>query len=101
MLRSFRVTLSSDDGRKSVITSELLEAYLACPLKCYLQFAALYQTQKDSYRRACIRGLEANSPQGLARGQIEPQSFKKARWRLALDQAFDVDDLSANIHAIQ
>ena len=94
-----------------MITSELLEAYLACPTKCYLRssgeecsenrFAALYQTQKDSYRHAGIRGLEANSSQGLARGQIEPRGFKKARWQLALDQAFDVDDLSANIHAIQ
>jgi hypothetical protein len=95
---------------EDVITSELLDAYLACPLKCYRQsngekcsenlFAALYQTQKDSYRHAGIRGLEANSSQVLARGQIEPRGFKKARWQLALDQAFDVDDLSANIHAI-
>jgi predicted RecB family nuclease len=37
----------------------------------------------------------------LARGQIEPQDLKKARWQLALDQAFDMDDLSPNIHAIQ
>ena len=47
-----------------MITSELLEAYLACPMKCYLQsngekcsenrFAALYQTQMDSYRHQKI-----------------------------------------------
>ena len=94
-----------------MITSELLEAYLACPLKCYLQsngekssenlFAALYQTQKDSYRRAGIRGLEESHSQGSARGQIEPRGFEEKQWRVALDQAFDVDDLSANIHAIQ
>jgi hypothetical protein len=34
----------------------------------------------------------------LARGQIELQDLKKARWQLALDQAFDMDDLSANTH---
>jgi predicted RecB family nuclease len=94
-----------------VITSELLEAYLACPMKCYLQsngekcsenrFAALYQTQMDSYRHAGIRRLETKPSQRLARGQIEPQDLKKARWQLALDQAFDMDDLSPNIHAIQ
>ena len=94
-----------------MITSELLEAYLACPLKSYLlsngekclenKFAALYQTQKDSYRHAGIRRLEGSLSQGVARGQIEPLGFKKARWQLALDQAFDRDDLSANIHAIQ
>jgi len=96
---------------EDVITSELLEAYLACPTKCYLQsngeecsenrFAALYQTQKDSYRQAGVRRLEGSLPQGLARGQIEPQDLKNARWQLALDQAFSTDDLSANIHAIR
>jgi len=96
---------------ENVITSELLEAYLACPMKCYLQsngekcsenrFAALYQTQMDSYRHAGIRRLETKPSQGLARGQIEPQDLKNARWQLALDQAFNMDDLSANIHAIQ
>jgi hypothetical protein len=44
-----------------VITSELLEAYLACPMKRYLQssgencsgnkFSAWFETQKESYRR--------------------------------------------------
>ena len=94
-----------------MITSELLEAYLACPMKCYLRsneekcsenkFAALYQTQRDLYRHSGIRRLEANLSQGIARGQIEPSGFKKAQWQLALDQVFDADDLSTNIHAIQ
>ena len=94
-----------------MITSELLEAYLACPTKCYLRssgeecsensFAVLYQTQKDSYHHAGIRRLKANPSQELAGGQIEPGSFKKVRSQLALDQVLDVDDLSANVHAIQ
>jgi hypothetical protein len=43
-----------------MITSELLEAYLACPMKCYLQligerrsenkFATWYQAPQESYR---------------------------------------------------
>jgi len=94
-----------------VITSELLEAYLACPMKCYLRsngekrsengFAAWYQTQKDSYRHAGIRRLEAGPPQGSTRSQIEPRGFRKTEWRLAFNQALDVDDLSSTIHAIQ
>jgi predicted RecB family nuclease len=95
-----------------VITSELLEAYLACPTKCYLKsngekcsenkFAGWYETQKESYLRAGIRRLEAaGPPQGAARSQIEPRGFRKAEWRLAFNQALDVDDLSATIHAIQ
>ena len=94
-----------------MITSELLEAYLACPTKCYLRssreegsenrFAALYQTQKDSYHHAGIRRLKANPSREPAGGQIEPGGFKKARWQLALDQVLEVDDLSVNVHAIQ
>jgi len=96
---------------ENVITSELLEAYLACPTKCYLRssgeecsenrFAALHQTQKDSYHQAGIRRLKANPSQEPVGGQIGPGGFKKVRWQLALDQVLDVDDLSANIHAIQ
>jgi predicted RecB family nuclease len=94
-----------------MITSELLEAYLACPMKCYLQligerrsenkFATWYQAQQESYRRTGIRRLEASLSHGSACGQIEPSRLKEARWQLALDQTFDADDLSANIHAIQ
>ena len=46
--------------------------------------------------------MAATSPhQELAGGQIEPRQFKNARWQLALDQVFEADDLSANIHALQ
>jgi hypothetical protein len=74
-------------------------------MKCYLQsngekcseneFAALYHTQKDSYRHAGIRRLEAGPPPMSARTQIELQGFRKAEWRLAFNQALDVDDLGA------
>jgi predicted RecB family nuclease len=90
-----------------MITSELLEAYLACPMKCYLrsrgeecsenEFAALYQTQTDSYRRAGIGKLKAN----LAGRQIEPGIFKNAQWQFVFDQMVDADNLSADVHAIQ
>jgi len=96
---------------ENVITSELLEAYLACPMKCYLQssgekcsgnkFSAWYETQKESYRRVGTRRLEASLPQELIRNQIAPRDFRKAQWQLALNQVLDTDDLSANIHAIQ
>jgi predicted RecB family nuclease len=94
-----------------LITSELLEAYLACPTKCYLRsigevgsgntYAAWNQTQNDSYRREGIGRLTANSTQELASGQIEPSRLKKARWQLALDQVFRAEDLEASILAVQ
>jgi predicted RecB family nuclease len=94
-----------------MITSELLEAYLACPMKCYLQltgercseneFSDWYQAEKESYRRTGIRRLESILSHGSAYRQIEPSRLKKTRWQLAFDQTFNVDDLSANIPAIQ
>jgi predicted RecB family nuclease len=94
-----------------LITSELLEAHLACPTKCYLRsigevgsgntYAAWDQTRNESYRREGIGRLTASSTQELASGQIEPSRLKKARWQLALDQVFRADDLEACIHAVQ
>jgi predicted RecB family nuclease len=94
-----------------LITSELLEAHLACPTKCYLRsigevgsgntYAAWNQTRNESYRREGIGRLTACSTQELASGRIEPSHLKKARWLLALDQVFRSEDLEANIHAVR
>ncbi len=91
--------------------SELLEAYLACPMKCYLQstgekcsenkYADWYRTKNDSYRRAGIRRLTTVFSRALADGQIEPRQLKTARRQLAYDQAFEADGLSASIHAVE
>jgi predicted RecB family nuclease len=102
-----RCRILTEEG---MITSKLLEAYLACPTKCYLQligekcsennFAAWYQAQTVSYIRAGVKRLEASGSLGSPPGQVEPSLLKKARWQFAFDQTFDVDDLSANIHAV-
>lgn len=94
-----------------MITSELIEAHLACPTKCYLrsigevgsgnECAAWNQTRNESYRREGIGRLTASSTQELASGRIEPTRLKKARWQLALDQVFRAEDLEASIHAVQ
>lgn len=94
-----------------MITSELLEAHLACPTKCYLQsigevgsgntYAAWDQTRNNSYRREGIGRLTASSSQELASVRVEPGPLKKARWRLALDHVFRAEDLEASIHAVQ
>jgi hypothetical protein len=94
-----------------VITSELLEAHLACPTKCYLRsigevgsgnaYAAWDKARGESYRREGIGRLAAGSSQDLACGRIEASRLKKARWQLALDQVFRAEDLEARIHAVQ
>ena len=94
-----------------MITSELLEAYLACPLKCYLRFtgvkyseneySAWYRKKSDSHRRIGLERLASVFPNAVAEGQIEPRHMKKGQWELAINQVFKTAELSANIHAVQ
>jgi predicted RecB family nuclease len=93
-----------------MITPELLESYLACPTKCYLQFigekcsgnkyAAWYQKKIDAYRCEGMRRLASSSDESAC-GQLTTKQLTNAQWRLAIGQTFEVDDLSAYIHAIQ
>ena len=94
-----------------MITSELLEAYLACPTKCYLRligeagsgntYAAWNLSRNELYRREGTERLAASSSQGLASGRTEPGRLKEVQCQLALDQVFRAEDLEASIHAVQ
>jgi predicted RecB family nuclease len=95
----------------NMITSELIEAYLACPLKCYLQskgekcaknsFAAWNEAQQESYRLAGLKRLGEGLSSGLSNGSSHASQLLNGRWQLALDQKFNVEDLSAEIHGVQ
>ena len=66
-------SLVSPPKREVVVTSELFEAYLACPTKCFLRFtgevatgnsiATWNHTWSESYRHDGIRRLTADDPQ--------------------------------------
>ncbi len=96
---------------ENLITSELVEAHLACPTKCYLRligevgsgntYAAWDKTRNELYRREGIGRLTISTTQELVSCRIEPSHLKKARWQFALDQLFRSDDLEACIHAVQ
>lgn len=94
-----------------MITSELLAAYLACPMKCHLrstglkcsenEYSAWYHKENDSYRRIGTERLASVFSHALAEGQIDPRHLKDAQWQLAIDQVFKTAELSADIHAVQ
>ena len=94
-----------------MITSELLAAYLACPMKCYLrstglkcsenEYSAWYHKKNDSYRRIGTERLASVFSHALAEGQIDPRHLKDAQWQLAIDQVFKTAELSADIHAVK
>jgi predicted RecB family nuclease len=85
-----KVILTITEG--ALVTSQLFEAYLACPTKCFLKHAgaankentvALWQTERNErYRHDAMKTLSAD-------------------FELFLDQSVQSDNLKATIHAIQ
>ena len=96
---------------ENLITSELLEAYLACPTKCYLRsiseagsgntYAAWDQARNELYRREGIRKLIASTTLGVVNGQIDMRRLKTTQWQFAFDQTVRSDDLEAGLHGMQ
>jgi predicted RecB family nuclease len=94
-----------------VITPELLEAYVACPLKCYLHligekssennYATWFRKKDDSYRLVGIKRLASAYSHTLTEGQIDWRKLKKVEWELALNQTLEADGLSAAFDALQ
>jgi predicted RecB family nuclease len=94
---------------ENLITSELLEAYLACPTKCYLRsiseasfgntYAAWDQARNDLYRRESIRKLIASTTLNIADAQID--LHQNVQWQLAFDQVVRSGDLEARLHGVQ
>jgi hypothetical protein len=94
------------------VTSNLFEAYLQCPTKCFLlaigetetgnEYADWVQTQKDAYQREGSRHLA----QGLAPDECvtSPGDAKKAisaNWRLAIDFTAVAQNLESTIHLVE
>ncbi|NTW67649.1 MAG: Dna2/Cas4 domain-containing protein [Nitrospirae bacterium] len=94
------------------ITEKLFEAYLKCPLKCFLLsanepmtpglYAAWVRGQNDSYRNCQANRLAAEvlpneciiSPQRI-------EDVRGARWRLAINVTIREKNLQSNIHAVR
>jgi predicted RecB family nuclease len=94
------------------VTSNLFEAYLKCPTKCFLlaigetatrnEYADWVQTQKDAYQREGSRHLA----QGVAPDECvtSPGDAKKvisANWRLAIDHIARAQNSESTIHAVE
>ncbi len=94
------------------ITSALFEAYLKCPVKCFLRaqgergegnaYAEWVRARSESYRSEGIARLK----NGAAQEQdiLEPTSMKglaSSKWRFAADFVARVNDLESRIHAVE
>jgi predicted RecB family nuclease len=93
-----------------VVTSRLLEAFLACPVKCHLlfngerpagtEYSAWAAEREESYRREGIQKLasqETNS--GIA--SPEPGLWKSESWRFAVGETVRAQGWEAEVALIQ
>ena len=103
--------LTSRSDKPKLVTSQLLDAYLACPTKCYLQsvgesaaendFAIWSEMRLKSYRLDGLRRLTENNCQHVDGGEIDPNGWKYARWSLAINQTLRTPTFEAHLDAIQ
>src|ERR1022692_5172568 len=77
------------------ISSDLFEAFVKCPTKCWLRFtgeptadnayAEWVQTQTESYRADAAKRLMADEPANACAVAPVVENLKTARWRAAVD----------------
>jgi predicted RecB family nuclease len=98
-----------DKGK--LVTSRLFEAYLACPIKCYLQsigevaigndFVIWNETRSASYRLAGVQRLMADHPCNIDVGHPDPKHWTHASWHFLLDYVARTQHCEAPLHAVQ
>ena len=94
-----------------VVTSCLLEAFLACHTKCYLlskgetavggDYTSWAATQAESYRNKGKRKLTAEHQCELGSGILESGRWKSASWHFALDQIVQTQEWEASLQVVQ
>ncbi len=94
-----------------VVTSELFEAYLACPTKCYLQaigevaagndFTNWQTTRSESYRLNGVQRLMADHPQEIGIDLADPLHWKRESWHFAIAPIVRAQNMEVTLHAVQ
>ena len=95
---------------EKLVTSELLEAYLACPTKCYLRsigeappanaYTSWSQSTNDAYRGKGISRLLTTAPE-VDFPKLKTSASKDGRSLVAIDQVVRSHNLQARIHVVQ
>jgi hypothetical protein len=94
-----------------LITSDLIEAFLSCPYKCYLLSRGKTSTGSDytnwviakteSYQNNGVLKITAEHPHGFVNGSIELSNWKNASWLFALDQTVQTQDWESKLQVVQ
>lgn len=93
-----------------MVTSRLLEAFLACPVKCHLlskgeipagtEYSAWAAAREESYRRESFRKLTSQET-GPGIASAEPGFWKHESWRFAVGKTVRAESWEAEIALIQ
>lgn len=96
---------------ETLVTSELFEAYLACPTKCFLlassefppgnDFTIWSGALRDSYLRTGIQRLIDDHSHAVEIGLEQTSHWKHAEWHFAINQIIRIQNLEARPHALQ
>jgi hypothetical protein len=90
------------------ITPDLFEAYLKCPMKCWLRaageaptenpYAEWVKTENESYRASETARLVGGLYDGEVATNPEAEHLKSARWQLATNLVVSAPYRSADSH---
>ena len=93
-----------------MVTSRLLEAFLACPVKCHLlsegevpagtEYSAWAAAREESYRREGVRKLTSQET-GTGTASAEPGLWKHESWRFLVTKTVRAEGWEAEIALIQ
>src|SRR6266567_514504 len=93
------------------ITPDLFDAYLQCPIKCWLKsvgehgagnvYAEWIQARNESYRTAGLDRVCSASLPGECVTSPAGDRLKEAKWRLATDVLAQTQNLESRIHALE
>ena len=97
------------------ISSDLFNAFLKCPTKCWLQaagepasgnaYAEWVKSQDGSYHATEIERLRSDTPKGEVSVSPPLENLKAAKWRLAANLAaharMDTCVLESEVHAVE
>ena len=95
-----------------IVTSQLFEAYIECPTKCWLRsrgeptagnvYAEWTRAQNEVYRRECLKNLLATLPKSnCAMGPPISKNSKDATWRIAIDVRLRTNYLESRPQAVE
>jgi predicted RecB family nuclease len=95
----------------ALVTSDLFEAFLTCPFKCFLiskdeiptgsDYTNWHAKHTESYRSEGVNKLTTDYPREMRSGVLESRRWKNASWHFALDQVVRTQDCEARLQVVQ